>query len=174
MDDYLKNKSNTIDPLERIIDIADSNQIILFGEDHLANNNQGRRFVAETIPFIKQLGYDYLAVEIDAGFQEQMDDYFFTGTFQSELKYRLEVDMCCDEYYYSILEAARKNQMRIIRIDNTQAVEYLFFKQNIDFNHFWSELFKIREPLLYENVENILLENEDPKLVILLGYMHAN
>ncbi|GEM_PF-4348187 len=94
--------------------VAQENQFLIFGEDHLSPKT--RDFMARLPQILKQEGFFYLAIELDATRQGDVDRYLRTGD-----RSIFPHDKFPDSDFFPILDACKKAGLYVVCIDDPSA-----------------------------------------------------
>jgi heme-binding uptake protein ChaN (Tiki superfamily) len=132
---------------------AKGNQFLLFGESHTSPKT--RSFMARLVPTLKKEGFSYLAVELDASRQSDIDQYMKTGDRSLFSK-----DTWMNDEYFQILDACRKAKMNVICIDDPAS----HGNQRGE-----------ADEKMFENLKSqVLNDHPDAKVAVYIGRSHIN
>lgn len=103
----------TMPAVSYVMDKADNNQFVLFGENHDVKTDD--LFFAGLMPYFRQHGIEDIAMEIPRTYQPVMDEYLATGIVPADpLNF---ITWVYNGEKGTILKAARENNMKIWCID---------------------------------------------------------
>jgi hypothetical protein len=143
--------------------IAKDVDVVLFGESH--PGAQVKIELAQNMSLFKQLGFTCLGLEMfSTDVQDMLDEYFRTGKNREELlQYLKDVwGYSTAEYYMKLIEAARKNGIRIIALDMPKQLQ-----EQLDV----VEWLDARDKYMSKTISEILAE-DGGRMLVLCGKGH--
>lgn len=137
-------------------------QVVYFGEVHL--DEQSKDFVKTILPSLKAQGYDTLALEMfEAKDQKILDDFYENRSSLEQVGQALKASWNYDaKPYLRMIEAAHREGMRILALDNRIPGHQNFIADLIRRDRFMAE-----QVLLH------LQKNPKSKVVAYTGGLHA-
>lgn len=158
---------------ERILQEAEHNQTIMFGEAH--SYSQPEEYVASLLPLLKQKGFEYFAIEWDMSYPwaKYVIDYALGKDVDldktlSDDPYNTIgswIEIAKDSGNILVLEAAAKAGMKIVPYD--VRLDYNLENQ--------VEAWTARDQEAFENVmEQIFEDDPDAKVVFFTGQFHIS
>jgi len=151
-------KKGAKDPDKAILDLVEKNRVIIFGEYHDDKNNPSRDWVAKHMEELKKKGITHIALEVNATYQPVFDDFLKTGVLDFK-KFGLD-PLKFPDNYMAVIEAARKNGMKIVCTDDD----------------YWEteKAKKVgRDGFMADKVAEVLKADKNAKVFFLVGQGHA-
>lgn len=154
------------DPKQAVTDLVRNNRVVGLGESHVSPNDQ-REFNAHIMPELKKAGATHLAIEAPANSQPALDEYMRTG----KLDPKDLPPLLRDQDYLNQLEAARTSGLKIVAVDaNRDKGEGSSSRMNVASSVSGPN----RDETMASNIDAILKENPNNKVVFAVGSLHLN
>ncbi len=161
----IKNKIEYDAAVERVIERSEGHNIILTGEEH--HNGQHKKLIGMLDDF-KKKGVNDLAIEIDRGYQSDVDAYM-----RGEMSFK---EMCIHninspEYIFEVVKKCKKLKINVHCIDYKRKEAWtsrygVFIDQQGTY---------IRDKKMFEQLdERIFSKNPDAKLIYFGGRWHIH
>lgn len=156
---------------KHILDNASKNQIVIFGEHHAESMDEG--YFVTLLPRLKKLGFQYLALEMDEGLTQVLQEYVDDKrTFKNLVDFLQQYS--CDrptgsfEAFGSLrflLVEAKKLKLKVVAFDDT---DYRDKPSNLTYTGTY------REHKMFENLKkHVFNKYPKEKMIIYAGAAHA-
>lgn len=158
-------EQNGRDPLDVAAEAMKNNRVVAFGESHLPDNPQ-RVLGAEAMQRLRDSGATHLAIEAPMWVQPYLDEFMRTGNLDvSQLPPLLR-----DDEYIQMLQAARAAGLKIVAVDANQ--QYNEGDRNDGPRRGDDRPYQDRDRIMADNIDAILRENPNNKVVFWVGSLH--
>jgi len=159
------------DPESTLKALMQNNRVLAIGESHQSPNPQ-RDLGAQAMADLKAAGATHLAIEAPMYVQPALDEYMRTG----RLDPKVLPPLLRDEDYMNMLEAARKNGLKIVAVDANQK-----YGEASDGGRNGGPREQResgpplnRDRIMADNVSKILDQDPNNKVVFWVGSQHLN
>ncbi len=143
-----------------ILDNADKNRVMMFGEDH--NNQKDDAFFKYMLPKLKEKGYARLGIELDRERDNgSLEDYISESSTQSEFLGNLQASLnYFGDNHIDIINKAKENNIDVFFYDSTPQKQKEIFSNEREVNS------------LKNIIDEGLLDDPNSKFLIYCGGIH--